>query len=141
MIEKKEPVVLVSFKDGRSIDSLTFADYADRFVGKVVDGKKKLAFPDTLTTSKLRGIYSMIMNIYTRINDVEDFERHKSDIKYLKVRMAYEAGRVTEIKEFLDKTLLMKAIDYIKTYEQFALYCRYAESLVAYFKFYGGKDN
>jgi CRISPR-associated protein Csm2 len=55
--------------------------------------------------------------------------------------MAYEAGREQVVKEFLNKTYLMIAVDTIKNYEQFLLYCRYAESLVAYFKFYGGEDN
>lgn len=54
--------------------------------------------------------------------------------------MAYEAGREDAVKGFLEATGLMKAIDELHSYEQFLLFCRYAESLVAYFKFYGGKD-
>ena len=61
-------------------------------------------------------------------------------MQYLRVKMAYEAGRDSAVKEFLEKTHLMETVRHIVTYEQFLLYCRYAESLVAYFKFYGGKD-
>ena len=93
-----------------------------------------------LSVSKLRRIYSLIMNLYTRINVPEDFEIHKKDLQYLKVKMAYEAGRERAVRYFLEKTQLMKAIDAVSTYEQFMLYCRYAESLVAYFKFFGGKE-
>ena len=34
----------------------------------------------------------------------------------------------------------MDYLDSIQSYDQFVLYCRYAESLVAYFKFYGGEE-
>ena len=34
----------------------------------------------------------------------------------------------------------MALLDQVHSYDQFILYCRYAESLVAYFKFYGGKE-
>ena len=95
---------------------------------------------DDLTTTKLRSIYGLIMNVYNRINEPSDFEKYQSDIQYLKVKMAYESGRDKTVKQFIDSTYLMEAVSQIKTYEQFLLYCRYAESLVAYFKFFGGKD-
>jgi CRISPR-associated protein Csm2 len=94
----------------------------------------------TLTTTKLRGIYAMIMNVYTQINVPEDFGQHLADIQYLKVRMAYECGREPSVKDFLEHTHLMKALDKVTTFDTFMLYCRYAESLVAYFKFFGGRD-
>lgn len=84
------------------------------------------------------------MNIYSRINAPEDFEGCKSDIQYLKVKMAYEAGRDQDVKEFIKGTYLMALVAYIDSYEKFILYCRYAESLVAYTKFFephsGGKE-
>lgn len=93
-----------------------------------------------LTTTKLRGIYALVMNVYTQINERGDFAKHASDIQYLKVRMAYEAGRERSVRSFLEKTNLMGLVSQVTDYEKFLLYCRYAESLVAYFKFYGGKD-
>lgn len=93
-----------------------------------------------LTTTKLRGIYSLVMNVYVRVNMPEEYERFKPDIQYLKVRMAYEAGRERSVKTFLSMTHLMDLVDAIASFEQFRLYCRYAEALVAYFKFFGGRD-
>ena len=92
--------------------------------------------------SKLRGIYSLITNIHARVNKPEDLEACMSDLQYIKVKMAYESGRERnqDVKEFISQTYLMILLDQIQTYEQFVLYCRYAESLVAYFKFYGGKE-
>lgn len=142
---KEEPVILLKFKSGNTLlNSENYAHVAER---RVAENGAETAFRG-LTMTKLRKFYGLIMNIYTRINTPADFEKHKSDLQYLKVRMAYEAGREKSeagrekpVKEFLEKTCLMSAIDYIATYEQFVLYCRYAESLVAYFKFYGGKES
>lgn len=93
-----------------------------------------------VTMTKLRSVYSLIANVYTRVTDEESFERDKADIQYIRVRMAYAAGRDQAVKAFLDKTRLMEALKEVMTYDQFKLYCRYAESIVAYFKYYGGKD-
>lgn len=95
---------------------------------------------EKLTTSKLRSIYALVMNVYSKIDDGTSFASHKGDIQYLKVRMAYEAGREKAVKVFLDKTKLMEGLNNVTSYEQFMLFCRYAESLVAYYKFFGGKD-
>jgi CRISPR-associated protein Csm2 len=134
----KEPVVLLKFKpSGRfaAIDEISYADFAEDVM------KRREEYFRDLTATKLRNIYGLITNIYTKINEPADFERHAAEIQYLKVKMAYEAGREKVVKEFLIKTHLMTAVSRIKTYGQFLLYCRYAESLVAYFKFYGGKDS
>ena len=121
------------------INSLNFADQARYFVDKSLQAGNQSWF-NGLSTSKLRSIYAYITNVYTRINKPEDYEKYKSDIQYLKAKMAYECGRNETVKKFIKGTGLMNALDSIKTYEQFILYCRYAESLVAYFKFYGGKE-
>ena len=120
--------------------SLSSDNYAT--VAKFMISEKFMKMPEWehLTTSKLRGIYALIMNVYTKINAPEDYDRYRPDIEYLKVRMAYEAGREKAVRKFLDVTTLMNAVDSIKSYDQFMLFCRYAESLVAYFKFYGGED-
>ena len=120
----------------------TFAKIAERFVRQSINEKGQPF--NGLTTSKIRGIYALIMNVYTRINTPEDFEKNKAELQYIKVKMAYEVGRDTSkskpVLSFVQDTALMRAIYSIKTYDQFVLYCRYAESLVAYFKFYGGKE-
>ena len=123
------------------LDESTYARLAERTMKELKqEGAPKNEFGG-LTTTKLRGIYGMVMNVYTKINTPHDFDACKSDLQYLRVKMAYEAGRERAVKTFLEKTALMKLIDRVQTYDQFKLYCRYAESLVAYFKFYGGKDN
>ena len=122
-----------------SINNLDFADKANDIV-LIAKSKGRESWFNGLSTSKLRGIYAYITNVYTRINKPEDFEKYKSDIQYLKAKMAYECGRNNIVKSFITKTGLMDALNCIETYDQFILYCRYAESLVAYFKFHGGKE-
>ena len=126
---------------GGGITSENFADVAERRIkeGRPEEGSKGKFF-DGLTTSKLRSIYAMIVNVQSRMDGPDAFEVIKPDLQYLKVRMAYEAGRERSVKVFLDKTGLMDAIGRVKDCEEFTLFCRYAESLVAYFKYYGGRD-
>lgn len=121
------------------ISGRDYAQTAETIIKLAKEGKRVSWF-ERLSMSKLRGIYGLITNVYTRVNKPEDLEGNMGDLQYIKVKMAYEAGRETTVKEFLKSTALMNALDNVKTYDQFILYCRYAESLVAYFKFYGGKE-
>lgn len=131
-------VVSLSFANGNKLDETNYADKAKVYAEKARGDRGRLF--GGLTTTKLRSIYGLIINVYTKINEPSDFKKHQSDIQYLQVKMAYESGREQSVAEFIDSTHLMDAVSRIKTYEQFLLYCRYAESLVAYFKFYGGRD-
>lgn len=119
--------------------TLTSENYANT-AERLMKGYLEKAEGQMLTTSKLRGIYAMVMNVYTKANSPQEYQACKSDIQYLRVRMAYEAGREPAVRSFLLKTNLMDVLGKVETYDQFMLYCRYAESLVAYFKFFGGKD-
>lgn len=120
--------------------SLTGSNYAN-LAKEIMESKtNKGGWISRLSTSKIRGIYSLIMNMYTRVTDEDAFEKNKVDLQYIKVKMAYESGRTPVVKDFIEDTNLMSCIDSISTYDQFILYCRYAESLIAYFKFYGGKE-
>lgn len=130
-------VELCRTKNGFSINSHNYADEANKLIAAY-----KSKNNDTLrvTTTKLRKIYAQITNVYTRVTTPEDFEAAKGDVQYLKVKMAYEAGREKDVKSFLDATLLLKLLEFVDTFDKFQLYCRYAESVVAYFKYYGGRD-
>lgn len=65
-----------------------------------------------------------------------------SEVKYLKVKLAYQTARNRgTVGAFADKARLKERIDGIgtdmKKYEEFA---HFMEALVAYHKFYGGRD-
>ena len=65
-----------------------------------------------------------------------------AEVQYLKVRVAYQAGREKVGRKFVDTAGLVAKIDEIGSdltkYEAFA---RYMEALVAYHKYYGGRDS
>jgi CRISPR-associated protein Csm2 len=73
----------------------------------------------------------------------------QAEVKYLKVKLAYQIGRarpkrqgdVNPVEELAKEAGLMERIDNVKNdmakYDEFA---RFIEALVAFHKFYGGKD-
>jgi CRISPR-associated protein Csm2 len=130
-------VELCKFKNGTSINNENYADEANKRIDaykNTNNGKMKV------TTSKLRKMYAQITNVYTRVTTPDRFEEAKGEIQYLKVKMAYESGRDKDVADFLNATLLLRLLDFVNSFEKFQLYCRYAESVVAYFKYYGGRD-
>ncbi|WP_294166693.1 type III-A CRISPR-associated protein Csm2 [uncultured Senegalimassilia sp.] len=138
-----KPTVSLRISEKAEINDLNFAFKAEQFIVPLDENTQSRRFAfSQLSMSKLRSIYSLITNIHARVNTPEDLEACMSDLQYIKVKMAYESGRERnkDVKDFISMTHLMDLLDQIHTYEQFVLYCRYAESLVAYFKFYGGRE-
>ncbi len=106
------------------------------------DKKEKEIKP--VTTSKIRNLLAMTAAIY---NDVvmSQSEKLSSEIvgriNYMKIRFIYEAGREPKVKALVEKACLLDHISEIgNSRSQYILFSRYMEALVAYRKFYGGKD-
>ena len=62
----------------------------------------------------------------------------------MRVKFAYESGRDSNVKEFIDKTYVRKSLLVVidKGEREILLeYCRYFEALIAYAKFYGMGSN
>ena len=136
-LSEDKQIELYKTQKGSSLTNRNYASLADAIM------KKSSEFTPPfhgVTMSKLRGIYGNIMNVYSRIDSPEAYRKYQSDIQYLKVKLAYECGRDENVKKFIGNTFLLESIDNIKSYDHFMLYCRYAESIVAYFKFYGGEN-
>ena len=63
------------------------------------------------------------------------------EIRYLQVKLVYQAGRDKVVKDFIDKAKLLTLIkDIGNSIVKFEKFYRYVEALVAYHKYYGGKD-
>lgn len=97
-----------------------------------------------VTTSKIRNLLAMTAAIY---NDVvmSQSEKLSSEIvgriNYMKIRFIYEAGREPRVRDLVEKACLLEHISEIgNSRSQYILFSRYMEALVAYRKFYGGKD-
>lgn len=98
-----------------------------------------------LTTSKIRNILAMVSELY---NDTQRLRAETlSDelvgrVQYLKMRVAYEAGRDGIVMDFVKKAELLEEIGRVgRKKERLILFCRYMEALVAYHRFLGGKEN
>ncbi len=98
-----------------------------------------------LTTSKIRSILAMVSELY---NDTQRLRAETlSDeligrVQYLKMRVAYEAGRDDVVRDFVEMAQLLGEIDRVgRKKERLILFCHYMEALVAYHKFLGGRDN
>lgn len=103
----------------------------------------------SLTISQLRKILTAVNTLTNRVEvykaqhpqEMEMPDSLADEVSYLRVKVAYQAGRKREVKNFVEKADLFRRISNIKKsiaeYEKFA---RYMEALVAYHKFYGGRD-
>ena len=101
-----------------------------------------------ITTSKIRGLLSGMSDIYNDVVRVEGEELPQDivdRIQYLKVQFVYEYGREDKkdgsVRRFINESKILNKIDQIGTSKKkFIEMERYMEALVAYHRFYGGKD-
>lgn len=108
-----------------------------------------------VTTSQIRKFLTAVNTITEKVNvfriqnpgEAEKLpEDLQAEIKYLKIKMAYQIGRNNSkwgnpVKDFADKADLMKEIDDIKdSVKAYQVFAKYMEALVAFHKFYGGRD-
>lgn len=125
---------------------------------------KSLAYKDKngnyridLTTSQIRKFLTAVnrtankVEIYRSQNPQAKSlpEDMVGEIQYLQVQLVYQAGRengkrgTKPVTEFIDKdhaNLIARIKAIGNSFEKFEEFCRYVEALVAYHKFYGGKD-
>ncbi|HEX2937429.1 MAG TPA: type III-A CRISPR-associated protein Csm2 [Ruminiclostridium sp.] len=129
-------------------DYVSIAENKMRKIGRVDKSSNRGKF-GALTTTKIRGILSLVNKIYNEVITEQSDELSDvivNEIRYLKVRMIYEAGRDSskfkDIQKFFETTEIIKAIDHIQTSrKKFFRYANYLEALVAYHRFFGGKDH
>ena len=112
-----------------------------------LDQAEKLMGENTslITTSKIRRLFSLVMEIYNEetLSTQKDLSRESvSSIGMMRVRFAYECGRDKKVKEFVEKAHLMNYLKGIgSSREEFIKFAQYMEALVAYHKFFGGREN
>lgn len=97
------------------------------------------------TTSKIRNILAKVSELYNKVTIAQQdtlSPEIQSKIEYLKVRLVYECGREPYvIKPFVEKAGLLDLLNAIGDDRQrFIDFAHYMEALVAYHRFYGGKD-
>ena len=128
------------------INEENYVDLAEKSIKELANQKdmKGRSIP-IVTTSKIRNLLAMSADIYNEVLNSKD-EKLNDDIigriNYMKLRFYYEAGREKSVKDFLEKTEVLKIIDEIKgSRKNYILFSHYLEALVAFRKFYGGNDD
>ncbi len=128
------------------INEENYVDLAERAIKELANQKdmKGRSIP-IVTTSKIRNLLAMSADIYNEVVNSKD-DKLSNDIigriNYMKLRFYYEAGREKSVKDFLEKTEVLKIIDEIKgSRKNYILFSHYLEALVAFRKFYGGNDD
>lgn len=104
----------------------------------------KKIIPKMVSTSKIRNLLAITAAIYNDVIVCQTDELSPEivgRINYMKVRFVYEAGREPSVKKLVTQAHILEHIDEIgNSRKQYILFSRYMEALVAYRKFYGGKD-
>jgi len=85
---------------------------------------------------------SQIRNIFSDIKKMDSFERNKKEFILLRPKLAYVAGRHGKrTREIVDLQKIMDAcIQKINDEKSFQNFQAFFEAILAYHKFYGGKD-
>jgi len=99
-----------------------------------------------ITSSKIRSFLSFVSKVYNVENTRTEatlLQESMDTLEHMRIRVIYEAGREDSIRmiEFIRDS---RIINYIKSIgnsrKEFIKFARYMEALVAYHKFYGGRD-
>lgn len=118
-----------------------FVDSAEKAIVKHLDRKEKV------TTTKLRSIYQLFLDIYNKEvlrNDDKLSQESLDKLKMLHVKILYDAGRESQekpkrnpLKDFIEDTHI---ISYIKdigdSREKFMKTTQYFEALIAFHRYY-----
>lgn len=129
------------------INETNYVEEAENVIKKLSSKKNPRTgkVEQMVTTSKLRNLLSMTSDIY---NEVLEKSEDKLDseltgrIEYLRVRFVYEAGREPKVKDLVNEAKILEILKEInQSRKNYILFSRYMESLVAFHRFYGGKDN
>ena len=119
------------------INRQNYVDQAEKVIQDI--GKTNL------TTSKIRNLLAMTAELKTAAQHSRDSVLSKEmqgRVQYLKMRIAYEAGREKTVKDFVERAGLLTLVSSVgQDRERLLLFCDYMEALTAYHRFYGGKDN
>lgn len=94
----------------------------------------------SVKTNQIRRFLDGTRKVEAELKSKEPFEKVKDQIILLRPKLAYAAGRNREVKdlaEILDVAVKSAA----QTQENFVKFLKFMESIIAYHRFYGGRDN
>ena len=115
-----------------------YVDEAERIMRSLMSQPKKV------TTSKIRNLLSLVTDIYNTENIRTDEKLLPESIvklNLMRVRVAYECGRDDTVKSFVAQTNLLEYLKGISTDRADLIrFAHYMEALVAFHRYFGGKE-
>ncbi len=130
----------------KTISETTYVDRADQVIQKLKNKRNPRTNKSVplVTTSKIRNLLAMTSDIYNELlNDQgEELSREiRERIEYLRIRFVYESGRENSVKSFVEEAGILDILKEIgSSRKNYILYNRYMEALVAFHKYYGGRE-
>ena len=120
-------------------------NYVDKAEEAIIKLRSKVNKPGQMvTTTKIRNLLSMTSDIYNEVLPLQSdklSDELVGKIEYLRIRFVYEMGREPKVRDFAEQADILQIIKEIHgSRKNYILFSRYMEALVAFHKFYGGKD-
>ena len=125
------------------IEETTYVDQAEKVIKQLSEQRDKRGNVVMVTTSKIRNLLAMTADIYNEVLDKEEklTDEVNARIEYLRMRFVYECGREKLVKAFVEKANILNILKEIKgSRSRYILFNRYMEALVAFHRFYDGRD-
>lgn len=126
----------------KDVTKENFADMAEKVIKAIKASEEE---KNIVTSTQLRQFVPLINQIIFdnkgRTGSLSANEL--GQVQYLKTRFVYAAGRDDKVKTFLLKADILAFIDTMiqrRQKEDVDIFAKYYESLIAFHKFYGGKD-
>ena len=118
-----------------------YVDKAEKVIKSLNRNTRDSRNPEAflLTTSKIRNLLSLTSTLFDE-SKVREYKDLADKLDYLRVQFGYQSGRESAVKDLVQKGEILEVLREINNKESLQRFCRYMEALVAYFKFYGGKD-
>lgn len=135
------------------INENNYVDKAEKVIKELAEESRKrdrrgtIGAPDMVTTSKIRNLLAMTADIYNQVLTWQSetlSDELNGRIEYLRIRFIYECGcddNKRKVRNFVEKSEILEILKEIKkSKKNYLLFSRYMEALVAFHKYYGGKE-
>ena len=132
----------------KTINETNYVDKAEKAIRSLRDKaeqqRRGRGEPKIVTTSKIRNLLAMTADIYNQAMICQNDKLSddlKGRIEYLRVSFMYECGREPLVKNFVEEADVLPILKEINgSKKNYILFSRYMEALIAFHKYYGGKD-
>ena len=127
------------------LNEQNYVDEAERVISILKNKKDRRGYSIPLVTmTKLRNLLGITVDIYNEVVRCQEARLNEdisARIEYLRVRFLYEAGRDPAVRDLVTEAGIVEILKGINSSrKKYILFNRYMEALVAFHKYYGGKD-